>query len=123
MDRKQMMRMTRPLRESTPEKDRLSETNSNNTCNIASPEEVAEAVRVQAEAINRLYLGLSCSVSIQQQVAMLDDSNTTPSIPSQLPPIQPRSKVLTANGRMSMQVPIVPRTFDFESAVKISNRS
>ena len=122
MDRKQMMRMTRPLRESTPEKDRLSETNSNNTCNIASPEEVAEAVRVQAEAINRLYLGLS-SCSVLQQVAMLDDSNTTPSIPSQLPPIQPRSKVLTANGRMSMQVPIVPRTFDFESAVKISNRS
>jgi len=122
MDRKQMMRMTRPLRESTPEKDRLPETNSNNTCNIASPEEVAEAVRVQAEAINRLYLGLS-SCSVQQQVAMLDDSNTTPSILSQLPPTQPRSKVLTANGRMSMQVPIVPRTFDFESAVKISNRS
>ena len=116
-----MMRMTRPLRESTPEKDRLSETSINNTCNIASPEEVAEAVRVQAEAINRLYLGLS-SCSVQQQVAMLD-SHTTPSILSLLTSTQPRSKVLTANGRMSMQVPIVPRTFDFESAVKISNRS
>lgn len=114
MDRRQMMRMTRPLRALTPER-RAPET-----ADISiSPEEAAEAVRQQAEVVNRLYLGLS-SNSTNPQSTCLTDSNSPQTISKV--PIRPRSKLLTQSGmKMMMQVPLVPRTitFDFEQQRKI----